>query len=75
VPERSLILTAGLENGNPTINNPEALVEDDGSLHPGGAKRLFGDGSVRFLKNSIALTVYRGLSTRAGGEALSSDSF
>jgi prepilin-type processing-associated H-X9-DG protein len=45
------------------------------SRHPGGANFLFGDGSVRFLKNSIALPVYRGLSTRARGEVLSSDAY
>jgi hypothetical protein len=28
VPARTLILTAGLENGTRTINNPEAHVED-----------------------------------------------
>jgi prepilin-type N-terminal cleavage/methylation domain-containing protein/prepilin-type processing-associated H-X9-DG protein len=45
------------------------------SLHPGGANFLFGDGSVKFLKNSIALPIYRALSTRVGGEVLSSDSY
>ncbi len=45
------------------------------SQHPGGANFTFGDGSVKFLKNSIALIVYRGLSTRAGGEVISSDSY
>jgi prepilin-type processing-associated H-X9-DG protein len=39
------------------------------SVHPGGADFLFGDGSVRFLKNSIDVTgVYQPLSTRDGGE-------
>jgi prepilin-type N-terminal cleavage/methylation domain-containing protein/prepilin-type processing-associated H-X9-DG protein len=45
------------------------------SRHPGGATFLFGDGSVKFLKNSIALPVYRGLSTRARGEVVSADSY
>jgi len=45
------------------------------SQHPGGANFLFGDGSVKFLKNSIALPVYRGLSTRAGGEVIGADSY
>jgi prepilin-type processing-associated H-X9-DG protein len=45
------------------------------SRHAGGINALFGDGSVRFLKNSIALAVYRGLSTRAGGEAIGADAY
>jgi prepilin-type N-terminal cleavage/methylation domain-containing protein/prepilin-type processing-associated H-X9-DG protein len=46
-----------------------------GSLHPGGANFAMADGSVRFLKNSIAQPVYRGLGTRAGGEVTSADSY
>ncbi len=45
------------------------------SEHPGGANFAFADGSVRFLKESIAKPIYRGLSTRAGGEVISADSY
>ncbi len=38
------------------------------SLHASGANFAFADGSVRFLADSINLTVYWGLSTIAGGE-------
>jgi prepilin-type N-terminal cleavage/methylation domain-containing protein/prepilin-type processing-associated H-X9-DG protein len=45
------------------------------SQHPGGAHFLYADGSVRFMKESIQRPVYRALSTRAGQEALSADSY
>lgn len=38
------------------------------SRHPGGAHALVGDGSVRFLSESIDLLVLGGLCTRAAGE-------
>jgi prepilin-type N-terminal cleavage/methylation domain-containing protein/prepilin-type processing-associated H-X9-DG protein len=45
------------------------------SRHPGGANVLFGDGTVRFLKNSIAMPVYCAIGSRAGNEAVSSDAY
>jgi prepilin-type N-terminal cleavage/methylation domain-containing protein/prepilin-type processing-associated H-X9-DG protein len=58
------------------------------SRHPGGANFLMGDGSVRFIKESINLAgapnpttglltlgVFRALSTRKGGEVISADAY
>ena len=41
------------------------------SNHRGGVNVLFGDGSGRFVQDSVSLDVWRGLSTRAGGESVS----
>jgi prepilin-type N-terminal cleavage/methylation domain-containing protein/prepilin-type processing-associated H-X9-DG protein len=45
------------------------------SKHPGGVNVLFGDGSVRFIKDSINQRTWWALGTRAGGEVVSSDSY
>jgi prepilin-type N-terminal cleavage/methylation domain-containing protein/prepilin-type processing-associated H-X9-DG protein len=45
------------------------------SRHPDGANFLFADGGVRFIKETINGQVYMGLSTVAGGEAISADSY
>ena len=44
------------------------------SQHAGGLNALFGDGTVRFLKSSIANEVWWSIGTRNGGEIISSDS-
>jgi prepilin-type N-terminal cleavage/methylation domain-containing protein/prepilin-type processing-associated H-X9-DG protein len=46
-----------------------------GSRHSGGANFLMADGSVRFMKNSVSLSVYQALSTINYGEVISSDSY
>ena len=45
------------------------------SKHSGGVNMLMGDGSVRFIKNSISITTWWAASTMAGGEVISSDAF
>jgi prepilin-type N-terminal cleavage/methylation domain-containing protein/prepilin-type processing-associated H-X9-DG protein len=87
-------------------NGAGAFIVSASSNHPGGANFAFGDGSVKFLKNTIsswpctivsgnyqptnvvinangtystlpgtAWGVYQALSTRAGGEVISADSY
>jgi prepilin-type processing-associated H-X9-DG protein len=43
-----------------------------GSMHPGGMNACLGDGSVRFLRDSIDMAVYRALASRNEGETLPS---
>ena len=45
------------------------------SAHPGGVNVLMADGSVRFVKNTIARVTWFALGTRAGGEVVSADSY
>jgi prepilin-type N-terminal cleavage/methylation domain-containing protein/prepilin-type processing-associated H-X9-DG protein len=45
------------------------------SYHPGGVNVLFGDGSVHFLKDNVAIDVWRALGTRNGGEVTSSSDY
>jgi prepilin-type N-terminal cleavage/methylation domain-containing protein/prepilin-type processing-associated H-X9-DG protein len=45
------------------------------SWHPGGLNAGMVDGSVRFVKNSISINIWRALSTSQGAEIISSDSY
>jgi prepilin-type N-terminal cleavage/methylation domain-containing protein/prepilin-type processing-associated H-X9-DG protein len=40
------------------------------SYHPGGVNVAFADGSVRFISDSIQLSIWKKLGTRSGGEVL-----
>jgi prepilin-type processing-associated H-X9-DG protein len=46
-----------------------------GSPHRDGLQALFADGSVHFIKKTIALQVWKALITRAGGEVIAADAY
>jgi prepilin-type N-terminal cleavage/methylation domain-containing protein/prepilin-type processing-associated H-X9-DG protein len=45
------------------------------SRHPGGVNVAMCDGSVRFVKDSVAVTTWWAIGTKAHGEVVSSDSY
>jgi prepilin-type N-terminal cleavage/methylation domain-containing protein/prepilin-type processing-associated H-X9-DG protein len=53
----------------------DATFSNAQSNHPGGVNVLFGDGSVRFVKDSINMYTWMALGTKANGETISSDSY
>ena len=70
--------TARQATGGPGTVVPGAPINPVGgfaSRHPGGANFGFGDGSVRFLKNTISVLVYARLANRSDGNLVSDDAF
>ncbi|MBX9626567.1 MAG: DUF1559 domain-containing protein [Gemmataceae bacterium] len=53
-----------------TPNNPLDHVEDASSRHTGGVNGLFGDGSVRYIRDTIDPLAWEAIGTRAGGEVV-----
>ena len=49
-------------------NQPSHGMATARSNHPGGVNVLMGDGSNRFVSETISRAVWRGLGTRSGGE-------
>ena len=56
-------------------NSPLGHTDEMYALHPGGANVLMGDGSVRFVKQSINLLTWAAMSSRSNGEVISADSY
>jgi prepilin-type processing-associated H-X9-DG protein len=57
---------------------PDATAHGQGwlsarSSFSGGVNAALADGSVRFVRDSISITTWRALATRAGGEVISGD--
>jgi prepilin-type N-terminal cleavage/methylation domain-containing protein/prepilin-type processing-associated H-X9-DG protein len=52
-----------------------ASVVSASSRHPGGANTAFGDGSVKFIKSTVAYPIWAAIGTRNGGEVVSADAF
>ena len=67
---------AGAKKGGANAaENANLKVGGVSGYHSGGINVVFGDGSIRFIKNSISPTVYRRLGNRADGELISDDSY
>ena len=45
------------------------------SRHPGGVNAVLGDGSVRFIKESVAPSIWIGLNSISGGEVVGSEQY
>jgi prepilin-type N-terminal cleavage/methylation domain-containing protein/prepilin-type processing-associated H-X9-DG protein len=62
-------------NKRSCIFPPGRIMNTANSYHPAGVNMLLCDGSVRFVKESINLGIWRAIGSRNGGEVLSSDSY
>lgn len=58
-----------------SANSDSNAFSGSRSRHSGGVNVLFGDGSVRYIKNSISHPIWLGINTIKGGEVISSDAF
>jgi len=60
---------------NPGCNMDDGISYRASSAHSGGVNVLMGDGSVKFVKNSVNRDTWWALGTRAGGETVGSDAY
>ena len=77
---RSCAIMSGAQMGwlpwsGDATNLPWYMQVPPSSAHPGGVNVLAGDGSVRFVKNSVFVPVWRAFGSRAGGEVVSADAY
>jgi prepilin-type N-terminal cleavage/methylation domain-containing protein/prepilin-type processing-associated H-X9-DG protein len=63
------------KDGCPACGPDDDEFSNAQSNHPGGCNVLFGDGSVRFVKDSISPQTWMAIGTRGNGEVVSSDSY
>ena len=68
-------ILSGSVPGGSTPNAPGAGADGFWSRHPGGCQFLVCDGSVHFVKATLALEVFRALASRAGGEVIGADQY
>lgn len=62
-------------DGDGTSDAADAAFSNAQSYHAGGINVLMGDGSVRFVKDSISQATWWALGTRGKGELVSADQF
>lgn len=63
------------EPRKPGPNDEALFVGGYASYHDGGSNFTFGDGSIRFISQTVDRTVYEHLGHRADGEMISSSAF
>jgi len=68
-------VVSGSVPGGQAPNAQGAGADGFASRHPGGCQFLLADGSVRFIKESVAPPVFRALASRAGGEVIGTDAY
>jgi prepilin-type processing-associated H-X9-DG protein len=56
-------------------NNDYAVYSNVQSNHPGGAQVLLGDGSVRFVKDSVQQAIWYALGTKAHGDVVDASQY
>ena len=61
-------------NTSQTATNQCPTASTASSRHSGGVNLLFADGSIRFIKSSVA-TGWSALGSKNGGEVISSDAY
>ena len=59
----------------PTIGNSAGANDEIFGFHPGGVTALFGDGSVRFIKETLNIVTQRSLITPRGSEIVSASDY
>lgn len=61
---------ADIISAREALGGPTYAAVVSRSYHEGGVNALFGDGSVRWISNTIEENVWRALGTRSGGEVV-----
>jgi len=59
----------------PGCGPDDASYSNAQSNHPGGVNVLMADGSGKFVKDGISMSIWMALGTRSGGETISGDSY
>lgn len=74
---RATLRNTGTRINHPMVGPPPnpLWVGGFGGSHQGGANMLLGDGSVKFLKETINKEVYRRLGSRADGEIVDASAY
>ena len=74
-PNSTIAPFSACKDNCPGCGPDDSIFSNAQSSHPGGVNVLFGDGSARFVKNSVSPQTWMALGTRANGETISSDSY